>query len=262
MIDFTHKTALFMGGITDLAVYIAAVFHQVGAKILFIHAADQTTNLHSYLKQVGLQDAVQLHSVDTNDPSALTGQVAACGRVDIAIINPGWQELKHFMDTTPAEWNSALAHNFEAATYAAQAAARHMIAQGNGGRIIFLSSVSSIMPFTETGALGASLSALTAMAKMAAVDLGLHGITVNMVAAGWVETDWARPYLHPEGRAYIEQGIPLGRVATMHDIANVCCFLASDLAAYITGAVIPVDGGYLLTRADGTTPYPERRQTP
>lgn len=262
MINLTHKTVLFMGGITDLTVYIAAVFHQVGAEILFAHAADQTADLHSHLKQIGLQDAAQLHSVDTNDPSALTDQVAALGSVDIAVISPGWQELKHFMDTTPADWDSALARNFEAATYAAQAAARKMITQGNGGRIIFMSSVSSIMPFTETGALGASLSALTAMAKMAAVDLGSHGITVNMMAVGWVDTGWSRPYLHPEGRAYIEQGIPLGRVATMHDIANVCCFLASDLAAYITGAVIPVDGGYLLTRADGTTPYPKRRQTP
>lgn len=262
MIDFTHKTALFMGGITDLAVHIAAAFHQAGAQIAFAHSADQGSALRNHLERAGIQDAARLHSVDVNNPSALADQVAALGRVDIAVISPGWQELKHFMETTPADWDSALAQNFEAATYTAQAAARRMIAQGNGGRILFLSSVSSIMPFTETGTLGASLSALTAMAKMAAVDLGPHGITVNTVAAGWVETDWARPYLHPEGRAYIEQGIPLGRVAAMQDIANVCCFLASDLAAYITGAVIPVDGGYLLTRADGTTPYPERRQTP
>lgn len=259
MIDLTRKTVLFMGGITDLAVQIAAAFHGAGARVAFVHSPDQAADARALLDRIGLPNAVQIYGTDLMDPAAISHQIAGLAPVDVAVIAPGWQELKRFVDTTPADWDDALSRNFESATYTAQAAARQMIARGNGGRIIFMSSVSSIMPFTETSALGASLSALTALAKMAAVDLGPHRITVNVVAAGWVDTDWSRPYLHSEGRAYVERGIPLGRIATAQDVANVCGFLASDLAAYVTGTVIPVDGGYLLTRTDGTTPYPGRR---
>jgi 3-oxoacyl-[acyl-carrier protein] reductase len=94
---------------------------------------------------------------------------------------------------------------------------------------------------------------------MAAVDLGAHNITVNVVARGWIDVDWARPFLHTEGRAFVEEGIPVGRIGRTEDVGALCCFLASEAAQYITGAVIPVDGGYTLTRSAGTSPYSQKR---
>jgi NAD(P)-dependent dehydrogenase (short-subunit alcohol dehydrogenase family) len=155
------------------------------------------------------------------------------------------------MKTTPADWDQALARNFEQATYAAQAAARKLIAQNNGGRIIFLSSIAALEPLARTSAVGTSLSALHVLARMAAVDLGPHRITANVVAVGWTEADLATEFLTPDGRAYVQQGIPTGRVGTPADVADVCSFLASDQAAYVTGAIIPVDGGFTLTKMDG-----------
>ena len=72
---------------------------------------------------------------------------------------------------------------------------------------------------------------------------------------GWVEDEWAQPQLQAD-RDFIEEGIPLGSIAQPEAVGYVCCFLASPLATYITGAMIPVDGGYSLTQSDGDSPYP------
>lgn len=195
------------------------------------------------------------------EPVALSTRIAALGGVHIVVINPGWTAYKPFMDTTPAEWDDALNRNFEAATFAAQAAARHMVAQEQGGRIIFISSVAALKPLAYMSAAGASLAALHAMARMAAVDLGPHRITVNVVAVGWSDREMG---LIDPGSSMadrledLRKAIPAGRAITTGDIGDVCCFLASDVAEYLTGAIIPVDGGYLLTQADGEAPRPRR----
>jgi len=250
MIDLSNKTILVIGGIHDLALGVAQTLQSAGAEIILAVHQDQLVapQLHARVQPVTLHDPIQLSQ-----------QIQAMGKLDGAILSPSWFNFNSFLDTTAADWDTALAQNFENMTYAAQAIARHLIAQGKGGRLIFLSSVASIMPLVETSIVGTSLTALWALAKMAAVDLGPHGITVNVVAGGWIEAEWTKPYLHPTGRSYIQEGIPLGRIGIPQDIGNLCCFLVSDLAAYITGAIIPVDGGYLLTPAEqGLSPYLEK----
>ena len=253
MQDLKNKTSLIVGPVNELAFGIAESLHQAGSQVIFAKTESSATNNESAVKDL---DAT-IHVVDLDDPQTLAEQVRSLPTFHIAVFNPGWYSINNFIDTSPADWEQAISQNFEHMIYAAQAAAKAMIQCGEGNRLIFLSSFASLMPFLETSAAGTALTALNSVARMAAVDLGEHGITVNVVACGWLDGDWAQPYLHEEGRTFVEQGIPMGRIGQAQDAGALCCFLASESAQYLTGAIIPIDGGYTLTRADGTSPYPK-----
>jgi glucose 1-dehydrogenase len=229
MIDLKGKIVLVLGQSDALSDGVATCLAQAGAEIV----GGKTLNL--------------------SDPEVLRQQIAALGPVNIVVINPGWFDYKQFMYTSSAEWAEAFAQNYEQAIYMAQAAAKYLIQEGNGGRIIILSSVSAIKPMAFMSAVGTSLAALHGLARMAAVDLGVHKITVNVVAAGWTEQEAEASV--PDTTT-VEAGIPAGRTGTVEDVGDVCCFLASEMADYITGQIIPVDGGYLLTKANGEAPKP------
>ena len=225
MSDLSGKIVLMLGGDNVLSQGISQRLAEAGAKVAQGH-------------ELGL---------NLDDPAVLTGQIAGLGMFHAAVISPGWMAFGAFLETSTTDWQDALLCNFEQATYAAQAAARSLIAQGNGGRIIFVSSVGALNPLSRASVVGTTLSALHVLARMAAVDLAPYGITVNVVASGWIEADWNSEYLSSEAQSSIDQGIPLGRVCTPADVADVCGLLISDQANYLTGTIIPADGGYLLT---------------
>jgi NAD(P)-dependent dehydrogenase (short-subunit alcohol dehydrogenase family) len=164
--------------------------------------------------------------------------------LDAAVIGAGWEGQKPFMETTAQEWQDALKANFEQVVLAAQTVAKHMIAKEKAGQIVILSSALALKAYGDRSVMGTTLAALHAVARIAAVDLGAYGITINVVALGATS-------LHD--LSDIGETIPLGRLADMNDIGELCCFLASDAASYITGAIIPVDGGYSITKAGAGT---------
>ncbi len=176
------------------------------------------------------------------------------GQIDSVIISPGRLIEKPFMEADPDDWDATLSNNVEQTIYAAQTAARHLIAQRRGGRIIILSSVAALKPLANMSVVGTSLAILQVVAQMAAVDLGPHGITVNIVAMGVTDGGWIPRSLDVGNLTQVERNIPLTRIGTIDDVGDVCCFLASEQARYITGAIIPVDGGYSLTKAGAGTP--------
>ena len=171
------------------------------------------TTLAKHITTGGRSARVQ--PITMNDPIALATQIAALGPLHIAVILPGWNvDRRPFMETSIDEWDTALNQNFEQSTYAAQAAARHMITQNKGGRIIFLSSVAALKPLEALSTTGTSLAALHALARMAAVDLAPYRITVNVVAIGKVDTSWTSYLPNPRGEAFAPPSIPSGRAGT------------------------------------------------
>jgi 3-oxoacyl-[acyl-carrier protein] reductase len=230
VIDFSGQIILLVGQQDDCSATIAQLFEQAGATVL--------------REQVALPA----------DPALIAEQLAALPVPDSAILIPSWWEFKPFMESSPADWDAATEQNFEVMVYYAQALARRMLAAGKTGSIVYLTSVMTLMPFALTSTAATTLAAFRAVLKMAALDLAPHGIRVNAVAQGWVEQDSNRHTLQGEQAAHISASIPAGRPATLAEIAQVCAFLASPLASYITGTVIPVDGGYTLTRSAGSTP--------
>lgn len=254
MIDLNGKTAALVGAVSHLSLGIAGILREAGADILFLHPPADTQRLSSNSSVIAMNAA--LRPLDFAAPETLAEALETVAAPDIVVLSPGHFQPADFLDTRPADWDAALSANFEQTTFAAQALARRMISEGVGGSMIFLSSVMALMPFIQASLIGTTLSAQWALARMAAVDLAPHRIRVNVVAVGWVEDDWTRRYLHDAGRQQITAGIPAGRIGSPRDIGGLVAFLASDLAGYITGAVIPVDGGYMITRSDGDSPFP------
>ena len=249
MIDLSDQTVLLIGGVNALSMGVAAAMHEAGAGVLV--AYQPPLENPDVLNVVPGADVCE---VTLHDPAVLAEDMADLA-FQTALISPGWFAHKPFMETTPENIDAALQGNFEYATYAAQAVAKRLIERGEGGTIIFLTSVVSLTPVVHTNLAGSSLAALEVIAKMAAVDLATYGIRVNLVAAGWVEGEWAHPLLTEDGRMHIESDIPLGWVGAPRTVGEACCFLASSFSKYITGAIIPVDGGFMLTKSAGTTPY-------
>ena len=169
------------------------------------------------------------------------------GRLDVLYNNHGMMVGKPFLDTTLEELDELLAVNLRAPFLLSQAAARVMAKQG-GGSIIHNSSVGGIVGFPTMAAYGASKGGLAQLARSMATDLAPMGIRVNAICPGVVDTQMPRRYLKDvedkEGAIRQMEGMHLlNRLARPEEIVNVALFLASDEASYMTGAVIPVDGG-------------------
>lgn len=252
--DFTGRRVLFLGGIHEIMFGVAEAFANAGAHLILTYKAGEATPAIP-----AALSASTLLPVVLNDPQQLEETLASLS-FDTAIISPGWFSHAAFMDGEAAEvyqaMDDAFDANFTDSTFAAQAAARHMLANQQRGNIIFLSSVVSKIPMVKTSLTGASLAAIDVVARMAAIDLAPHGVRVNIVAAGWITGNWSAPLLTDQDRMYTPDDIPLNKAGSPADIGHACCFLASPMASYITGSVLTVDGGFSLTKSAAASPYP------
>lgn len=185
---------------------------------------------------------VQCDVTDPGQVEAAFAQVeSAIGTVEVLVANAGITRDTLLMRMSDEDWDQVIATNLTGAFRVARRAARPMI-RGRFGRIVFISSVVGQMGSAGQVNYAASKSGLVGMARSLARELGSRGITANVVAPGFVETDMTAELGEDLVKKYAEQ-IPLGRLGSVGDIAGTVEFLASDAAGYITGAVIPVDGG-------------------
>jgi len=182
---------------------------------------------------------------DVTDPAqveAAFSQVeAALGPVEIVVANAGITRDTLLMRMSDDDWDSVIATNLTGAFRVARRAARPMI-RARFGRIILISSVVGQLGSAGQVNYAASKSGLVGLARSLARELGSRGVTANVVAPGFIQTDMTAELSEDLVKKYAEQ-IPLGRMGSVADIAATVEFLASDAAGYITGALIPVDGG-------------------
>jgi glucose 1-dehydrogenase len=177
--------------------------------------------------------------------TALVDQAAAAfGQVDILVNNAGIELHAPFWEVAEADYEKVMAVNVKGAFFAAQALTRQLRAARRPGRIINISSVHEEIAFPNFAAYCASKGALRMLARTLAVELGPLGITVNNIAPGAIETPINTALLNdPVKLQSLLQQIPLGRLGQPADVAGLAAFLASDDAAYVTGATFYVDGG-------------------
>ncbi len=160
------------------------------------------------------------------------------GRIDICVTNAGGPPAKKFDDTSVEDWRSAVDLNFMSTVYFARAVLPRMKEQ-RWGRLIAISSVAVLQPVDGLILSNAARSAVRGLVKSLSNEYAPHNVLVNNVCPGYTATDRLKKLnVHPEAQ------IPMGRVATPEEFANLVVFLASERASYITGVSIPVDGGW------------------
>ncbi len=259
--DLDGKVAIVTGGGRGIGRAIALRLAQDGARVV---VADLNENNARHVAQE-IQDKggdAFAFAVDVTRMARveelIRETVARYGRLDILVNNAGIGAIAPLMDTDEKTWDAVMDVNAKGVLLCSQAAARQMIAQGNGGRIINnASGAGKIAPGkgTPLGAYAASKHAVVALTKQLGLELSDYQILVNCVCAGIVDTDmWdlidreiAKLENAPVGsvKARAVATIPLGRIEQPEDVANVVAFLASDDASYITAQTYNVCGGIL-----------------
>ncbi|WP_010183389.1 SDR family NAD(P)-dependent oxidoreductase [Sphingomonas sp. PAMC 26605] len=170
--------------------------------------------------------------------------VAALGRVDVFVNNAGICPFHAFLDMPEETFERTMKVNLHGAYYMVQAAANQMVKQGHGGAIVAVSSISALVGGEFQTHYTPTKAGVHSLMQSAAIALGKHGIRCNSVLPGTILTDINKEDLaDPAKRAYMAGRIPLGRLGAAEDLAGPIVFLASDLAAYVTGAALLVDGG-------------------
>jgi NAD(P)-dependent dehydrogenase (short-subunit alcohol dehydrogenase family) len=177
--------------------------------------------------------------------------VDAFGGIDIWVNNAARLMVKPLLETTDEDWHGLLAANLHGYFYGCRAAARAMVEQGTGGRIINVSSAADILVVADLGAYTAAKVAIVAMTKVLALELADHGITVNAIAPGAIDTPLNQTAWSAEVRRVYEQRIGLHRIGTAEEVADAALFLASDASRYVTGQELVVDGGLTINGSVG-----------
>lgn len=170
--------------------------------------------------------------------------LAALGRIDILVSVPAYSRRGPFLEYAPELVTRTLEGTLAAGFFMGQFVARHMVAHGGRGKIVFISSVQARMPHIGTAAYAAAKAGLNQMAFTMAAELSPHRINVNVIEPGWIDTPGEREAFGDAAIAEHAPRMPWGRLGTADDIGHAAAFLASDAADYITGTSLVVDGGY------------------
>lgn len=170
--------------------------------------------------------------------------IQQAGEIDILISNPAYSTRASFLDFTIDEFDKVIDATFKSGFHISQAMARHRVECGGGGKILFITSVVAEMPFEGCSPYSAAKAALNQLTRCVAVELFAHRINVNAIEPGWIDTPAERAAFSDEVVDSSGESLPWGRLGTPSDIGRAAAFLVSAAADYITGVVLPVDGGF------------------
>ncbi|HET7690547.1 MAG TPA: 3-oxoacyl-[acyl-carrier-protein] reductase [Nocardioidaceae bacterium] len=227
------RSVLVTGGNRGIGLAIARAFADAGDNVAITYRSGEPPAGFLAVKC----DVTDQASVD----AAFAEIEAAQGPVEVLVANAGITKDTLVLRMSDDEWDAVLDTNLTGSFRVARRAAKGML-RLRRGRIVFISSVVGLLGSAGQVNYAASKSGLVGMARSLARELGSRSITANVVAPGFIETDMTDE-LTDELKAKYKEQIPLGRMATADEVASSVVFLASEGAAYITGAVIPVDGG-------------------
>ncbi|MFD5321694.1 3-oxoacyl-[acyl-carrier-protein] reductase [Streptomyces sp. NPDC127098] len=232
------RSVLVTGGNRGIGLAIAHAFAEAGDKVAITYRSGEPP-----------QELVELGCLpvrcDITEPEQVEQAYKEIeekhGKVEVLVANAGITRDQLLLRMSDEDFTAVLDTNLTGTFRVAKRAARGML-RAKAGRIVLISSVVGMMGAAGQANYAASKAGLVGFARSLARELGSRGITCNVVSPGWVDTDMARA-VSEERRAEVMANVPLGRYAQPEEVAGVVRFLTSDAAAYITGAVIPVDGG-------------------
>ena len=167
--------------------------------------------------------------------------------ITVVVNNAGIAVTKPILDQTEDDWRQVVGVNLDGAWRVAQAAARHMVQHAQGGSIVNVASILGLRVTAQVPAYAASKAALVQLTKAMALELARHRIRVNALAPGYIETSINRDFFASEAGQALIKRIPQRRIGTPQDLDGPLLLLASDAGAYMTGAIVAVDGGHLVS---------------
>jgi NAD(P)-dependent dehydrogenase (short-subunit alcohol dehydrogenase family) len=253
--DFTleGKVAVISGASRGIGLAIAQRYASAGARLVI--GSRRQENIEQAARLIndqfpGRAIPVVAHAGNREDAQAMVeAAVQEFGRVDIAVNNAGTNP--HFgpiLGSEPSHWDKILDVNVKGCFWLCQAAARQMRAQGGGGKIINIASVTAIEPGPMMGIYSVSKAAIVMLTKVLALELGADNIQVNAIAPGMIKTRFSRSlWDNPSVLAGIEAKTPAGRLGEPEEVCGLALYLASDASSFTTGALFTVDGGFTLT---------------
>ena len=244
------KTAIVTGGNSGIGRAVVLGLAEAGANIVIDYVAHPEATDALERKVASLGDEAIGVDADVSKVEDLQRLVAAAvkafGHLDIMVNNAGVETRTSILDTTEEQYELVLNVNLKSAFFGTQVAAKQMIQQGEGGRIINVTSVHEDWPMPGNTAYCLSKGGMRMLTRTAGVELAPHGITVVGVGPGAVDTPINKSTEDdPAKMKRLDDAIPLGRMARPEEIASVVTFLAGDGASYVTGTTIFADGGLM-----------------
>lgn len=244
-----NKIALITGGTGGIGRATAVAFAQAGAKVVVTgRRADEGAKTVELITAAGSEGLfVQSDITRAADvEAAVLRTVDAFGRLDIAFNNAGVEaQLRPIADDTEENFERVFNTNVRGVWLSLKYELRQMLSQGGGGSIINNSSIYGARGTYLSANYAASKHAVEGYTKAAALEVASHNIRVNAVAPGYTRTDMIMHHMSPQTEQFMIGNQPLGRLAEPEETARAVLFLASDAASFITGASLPVDGGFL-----------------
>jgi len=243
-----NKVALVTGANSGIGQAIAARFAAEGAHVAvnYLPGGTRQADAEAQVAAFGTEGiAVGADVSKREDVERMVSEIVAkFGRVDVAVNNAGIEIKRPFLEVSDDEWNRVITVNLYGAFVVHQAAARQMVKQGPGGKLINISSVHEDIPFPEYTAYCASKGGMRMMMRNLAMELAPYKINVNNIAPGAIATPINQKVLDdPTASKNAISEIPWGRFGRPEEVASVAVFLASDDSEYVTGSTYYVDGG-------------------
>lgn len=259
--ELEGQVAIVTGAGGGIGKAIALRFAREGADIALVDIdRDTATATAGTIRELGRSAVVR--TADVSKPEQVATAVAAIirelGRIDVLVNNAGIEKRTPFFEITPGEWQRQIDVNLSGTFYCTQAAAREMAAR-RYGRVVNLSSVAGLIGPIDLAAYGTSKAGIVGLTRAAALDLADHGITVNAIAPGPIETELMLGAWSAEALRERPQHGAVARFGTVEEIAHTALFLASPESGFITGITVSVDGGAVAAGAYMVEKYRRRK---
>jgi NAD(P)-dependent dehydrogenase (short-subunit alcohol dehydrogenase family) len=243
------KVAIVTGASSGLGAHFAAVLAQAGASVALVARRwDPLAQLSRRIVERG--GAAHAWALDVSDPSRARAVIddmrTALGRIDVLVNNAGIYESSSLIEAEESSIDRIMGVNVKGALFMAQGAARHMIADGIGGRIVNIASVAALRPIAKSGVYAMSKAALVQMTRSLAHELAPNNINVNAICPGYVETEANTRFWASESGRKRLTSLPRQRIAKPSDLDGALLLLSSEQSAMMSGAIVSVDDGLSL----------------
>jgi|HubBroStandDraft_6_1064221.scaffolds.fasta_scaffold126971_1 glucose 1-dehydrogenase len=248
--ELQGKVAIVTGGNTGIGKAVVLALAAQGARVVIDYVSNEQAEEELERQIAGLGETAVGIEADVSKVEDLKRMidtaVSTYGRLDVMVNNAGIETRTSVLDTTEGQFEKVIAVNLKSAFFGTQLAAKQMIAQGGGGRIINMTSVHEDWPMPGNTPYCLSKGGMRMLTRTAGVELAPHNICVVGVGPGAVNTPInAQTINNPAALAKLDAAIPIGRMAEPEEIASVVAFLAGDGASYITATTIFADGGLM-----------------